>query len=752
VKLRKSRKLISILLTLSFLACMLVPMAGVASAQSVNAVSRVLAISDTYTGPAAQITLKESSDFPNQFTAGQTFRLTLTPGVKWDAASIVTATMGPAGVGVALSPGVDYFIRSDNTVEITMPAAVGACTTGVDIITFDLGIDANGTTGDITVTVDPIDSTVTGGTYTFAVVKGGKTTAVAESVEKIGQTGTGGIIRIDETAVGAIAGAQTVTLKLPSNFEWDAAMTAADITLAGDFLPAVAPVAITAGTGAGFQSLTFTFTPKVARTARGTIYINPQIKAKSGAAFGDIEVSISSPNDVDDADLVVAQYVDWGVTTSVKSVKELTSGKLADTTTDTIKIEENIARTLINGRSLTITLPDWVKVTGRSWTAPTGDLAGTLAPPVASGGAIDGTSNEFDIRMAVGAGSAGKLQFKLDLSIEANKTGDIEAVISGAGIEKQTLVIAKAVAPVAAKIDSVNEIKLGVQAQDVADIYITENIKKAIQSTHNATTAATRPGYVTLTLPNGVKFAATPKVEVTEGNLTIKDEYKLTTDDTVLSIPIDSQGTKASTIKVSGVKVTVDRTYPEGAINAKIGGSGIVENFYTLGAGYRGGAALGAAGNNDVDAGEFLTGTAVKLKVAECVTPAPQDYKGISVFKIGEATFTQNGIEKTMDVAPYIKNDRTFMPLRFVANAAGVADSNIMWNPVDQSVVLIKGDRVVKLAIGSTNLLINGIAMPMDVAPEIVDPGRTMMPLRAVAQALGCEVLWDADTQSVTVQ
>jgi hypothetical protein len=39
----------------------------------------------------------------------------------------------------------------------------------------------------------------------------------------------------------------------------------------------------------------------------------------------------------------------------------------------------------------------------------------------------------------------------------------------------------------------------------------------------------------------------------------------------------------------------------------------------------------------------------------------------------------------------------------------------------------------------------------MDVAPEIKD-GRTMLPFRWIAQALGASVEWDEATQTVTVK
>jgi hypothetical protein len=49
-------------------------------------------------------------------------------------------------------------------------------------------------------------------------------------------------------------------------------------------------------------------------------------------------------------------------------------------------------------------------------------------------------------------------------------------------------------------------------------------------------------------------------------------------------------------------------------------------------------------------------------------------------------------------------------------------------------------------------MYINGVAFTMDVAPELVDPGRSMLPLRAVAQVLGSDVQWDEATQTVTVK
>ncbi|MBC7093650.1 copper amine oxidase N-terminal domain-containing protein, partial [Candidatus Bipolaricaulota bacterium] len=199
-----------------------------------------------------------------------------------------------------------------------------------------------------------------------------------------------------------------------------------------------------------------------------------------------------------------------------------------------------------------------------------------------------------------------------------------------------------------------------------------------------------------------------------------------------LIIPVKSESLKASTIKISGIKLTLDRTVPEGALTAKVKGLAVVEN-YSL-----------------TDETMFTTDYAAKFVLANCVTPAPPETKGTAVFKIGETKYTVNGEEKTMDVAAYTKDGRTFLPVRFVANAVGVSDANILWDGATQKVTIFKGDRVVQMTIGSKVLMVNGVSVTMDVAPETVS-GRTMLPIRFVAQALGADIQWNPETQEVTI-
>lgn len=121
------------------------------------------------------------------------------------------------------------------------------------------------------------------------------------------------------------------------------------------------------------------------------------------------------------------------------------------------------------------------------------------------------------------------------------------------------------------------------------------------------------------------------------------------------------------------------------------------------------------------------------------------------VFTIGSMHYTADQQTLTMDAAPYIKNDRTFLPLRFVANALGIPDAGITYDDATQKVTIVDGAATtVKLSIGSTYLFVNGMPTTMDVAPEIID-GRTFLPISWIAQALGFNATWDAVTQTVTL-
>lgn len=65
----------------------------------------------------------------------------------------------------------------------------------------------------------------------------------------------------------------------------------------------------------------------------------------------------------------------------------------------------------------------------------------------------------------------------------------------------------------------------------------------------------------------------------------------------------------------------------------------------------------------------------------------------------------------------------------------------------------LAADTVITMRLGSPNMTVNGVTRPIDAegTTPITTNGRTMLPLRAVAEALGLEVEWDGATQTITL-
>ncbi len=97
------------------------------------------------------------------------------------------------------------------------------------------------------------------------------------------------------------------------------------------------------------------------------------------------------------------------------------------------------------------------------------------------------------------------------------------------------------------------------------------------------------------------------------------------------------------------------------------------------------------------------------------------------------------------DQKPIVQNERTLVPIRFVAEALGY---DVEWNKTDNSAV-IDGGKII-LYIGTNKAKINGKSVTLDVASTVVH-NRTMVPLRVVAETLNCSVDWIGETQTVLV-
>lgn len=108
-------------------------------------------------------------------------------------------------------------------------------------------------------------------------------------------------------------------------------------------------------------------------------------------------------------------------------------------------------------------------------------------------------------------------------------------------------------------------------------------------------------------------------------------------------------------------------------------------------------------------------------------------------------TVVVNGQVMSFDQPPVMRNNRVFVPMRAIFERLGstVVYSNGQINSQGNG-------RAVHLTIGSTQASVNGNSFTMDVAPFTV-AGRTEVPLRFVAQALGANVNWNGNTETVYI-
>ena len=117
------------------------------------------------------------------------------------------------------------------------------------------------------------------------------------------------------------------------------------------------------------------------------------------------------------------------------------------------------------------------------------------------------------------------------------------------------------------------------------------------------------------------------------------------------------------------------------------------------------------------------------------------------VMTIGSPDFVVNNKVITKeDSAPYIANDRTYVPFRALGEALG---AEVNWDNDARTVTYTLGNTEVVLTIDETTYTVNGEEKTMDVAP-VITGDRTYVPVRFVGEALGFSVTALYDTNGTT--
>jgi hypothetical protein len=125
----------------------------------------------------------------------------------------------------------------------------------------------------------------------------------------------------------------------------------------------------------------------------------------------------------------------------------------------------------------------------------------------------------------------------------------------------------------------------------------------------------------------------------------------------------------------------------------------------------------------------------------------PHEPSRTLILTVGEKELRIDGSVSEMDVAPVIIDGRTLVPVRFISEAL---DAQVLWDGETKNATVIQGKRWINLWPGDDLMVVDGKRVDLDVAPQIIN-GRTMLPLRAVSQALDLNVHWDSGTRQITL-
>ncbi len=119
---------------------------------------------------------------------------------------------------------------------------------------------------------------------------------------------------------------------------------------------------------------------------------------------------------------------------------------------------------------------------------------------------------------------------------------------------------------------------------------------------------------------------------------------------------------------------------------------------------------------------------------------------GNPAYAVGDAIrVTLDGKKLSFDVDPIIENGRTLVPVRAIFEACG---ADVEWVQATSTINASKGDSFIKMILGKPRMFVDGKIIYLDAAPKVV-AGRTLVPLRAVSEALGLDVKWVGAVRTV---
>lgn len=607
------------------------------------------------------------------------------------------------------------------------------------------------TNGEATVTIDPMESVISAGTYKFATVADSSATVTIEKKKDVPEGGaTLKNVVIKEASAGAI---ENGTLKLKLSSDWSyKSLTKDDISVYPEGSVEIGKITLDDEDAEIEIKNVKSSSAKTITIAATVQYDDDEVDA------GDIcEMTVSGAG-VDKTTLEVATAVTYGVKWDAedKTLPVFYSGSM-DPDNDSLKVtmEESVAASWLTNRKSKIVFPEGVRVLGVDISDANGQISKKGSFTINN----DGNEITFDGWETKGTDTA-KVKFQFQFSIAPSFTGDITATLTGKGIDEDiTAVVGTAVAPVTVEATSTDAI-IDYRHTAIGDITITE----------------AEAGVLGKDKTLGVKvenleFDDDPTVEVVSGDLKI-DSVKV--DGGVIKIKIKSESAKTpAVIKITNCELIMDRTIPAGSYALKLTATDTwTDKKNDKATATWDGTDFNVDGDDksdaifqnsikdgdDYDKTPFFDSrnvTVVKDYVNVVTAGRDQDDSTFTTqlkVTIGGNEMYANDKAIALDVPAYISNGYTMLPVRAVTEALS-GSAIVRWDDPTKTVTITFGSRVINMTVGSNVMVINGVNVAMQAKCEITD-SRAFIPLRDMGYALGLnddKIAWDDATKTATL-
>lgn len=597
---------------------------------------------------------------------------------------------------------------------------------------------------------------VTTDDLTFAEVKD---TGIKASVKKVADITEEGISALEkdlkiEANVGKFAKGQKFTLKLSNGFEFNKLEDVDGVyEVVGD-VKGEREVTIVVNTEKGKETDTITIPAAKMVISAESAKVGAECKLTVKAVKG-----TAGFNDTADA-IVIAKVVADAITVSVDKDEDLpviysgVNDKNEGITDDSdhealeVTIEEPTAGTLDAKKVLTMELPKGVYVTEVKVGQDDFKAKDLFAAAYKKG---DYEKFEFSRRTLEATPESkkdgGKLEFTLKLVAEPGFTGDVTLKVEGAGMDKaQEVKIAKFVSPYTVEA-SQNNLIIDYRNTKIPTNIVVKEAEDGLWAKNSVFTFGID------------KFRDDDFEDDATYTVDDKSDLEVKTIKNKLGFKVDKESSDAATVTISNISLYMSRYLAAGAYDLKLdtNGSNAFMEQHVFGIDKDDTSTTGDDRqvryqyyNNDDTFGHVVKEGFVNIVTAG--KDKDNTFTTKVVVPVGEKYLIAGEAQVALDVPAYISADGyTMLPVRAVATALGINNSNVIWNQATKTVTIMYGQRIITMVAGQKVITVNGNTIPASATVQIKD-GRTFLPMRDLATALNvADITWDAATKTATM-